>query len=257
MNKDPAFLFYASDFLTGVADLTFEERGQYITLLCIQHQKGHFPEKTCRIVLSIDSVNDIKDVIKKFVQDENGDYYNKRLESEIQKRSKSAEASRKNGEKGGRPKKTKNNPNHNQEETDRLLIGYPKSNLSENENENIIINKDIDNIINNYTTNEALKIELFEHIKMKKIKKAAVTVHATKLCLSKLDKLSCNDSEKIKIVQNSIMSAWTSFFPLRDSDRTGTIIKPGPLNNFSQENPDFVQIMDNLNKRQQGGGEDG
>ena len=40
MERDPAFLFYSSDFLSGIADLNMEERGQYITLLCVQHQKG-------------------------------------------------------------------------------------------------------------------------------------------------------------------------------------------------------------------------
>ena len=35
-NKAPAFQLYAQDFLTGVMDLTMEERGVYITLLCKQ-----------------------------------------------------------------------------------------------------------------------------------------------------------------------------------------------------------------------------
>lgn len=39
--KDPAMLFYASDFLTGVALMSMKERGQYITLLCLQQQRGH------------------------------------------------------------------------------------------------------------------------------------------------------------------------------------------------------------------------
>ena len=49
--NDPAVLFYTSDFLTGVMDMTMEERGQYITLLCYQHQKGHIHEKTIKIVV--------------------------------------------------------------------------------------------------------------------------------------------------------------------------------------------------------------
>jgi len=35
-NKAPAFQFYAQDFLTGVMDMTMEERGLYITLLARQ-----------------------------------------------------------------------------------------------------------------------------------------------------------------------------------------------------------------------------
>ena len=37
--KDPAFLFYSSDFLSGTMLMTDEEIGQYIKLLCLQHQK--------------------------------------------------------------------------------------------------------------------------------------------------------------------------------------------------------------------------
>ena len=36
MSKAPAFQFYAQDFLSGVMDLTMDERGLYITLLARQ-----------------------------------------------------------------------------------------------------------------------------------------------------------------------------------------------------------------------------
>ena len=101
MSKDPAFLFYSSDFLTGVLDLTMAERGQYITLLCLQHQKGRLSEKT--IGLNLGDVS--KDVLAKFEVDEEGLYYNERLEAEIEKRSQHKEKQRENGKLGGRPKK--------------------------------------------------------------------------------------------------------------------------------------------------------
>ena len=43
--KDPAFLFYSSDFLSGTMLMTDEEVGKDIRLLCLQHQKGHLKEK--------------------------------------------------------------------------------------------------------------------------------------------------------------------------------------------------------------------
>ena len=106
MTKDPAFLFYSSDFLTGCIDLTMEERGQYITLICLQHQKGHLTEKTIR--LSVGNVSE--DVLKKFDKDENGLLFNKRIEEEIEKRRTFAESRRKNGALGGRPKKPLGKP---------------------------------------------------------------------------------------------------------------------------------------------------
>lgn len=124
MNKDPAFLFYSSDFLTGCIDLTMEERGQYITLICLQHQKGHLAEKTIR--LSVGNVSE--DVLKKFNKDENGLLFNKRIEEEIEKRRVFAESRRKNGQQGGRPKKPLGLPSEKP-------LGLASENLPENENE--------------------------------------------------------------------------------------------------------------------------
>ena len=39
--KDPAFLFYSSDFLSGTMLMNNEEIGIYIKLICLQHQQGH------------------------------------------------------------------------------------------------------------------------------------------------------------------------------------------------------------------------
>ena len=122
MAKDPAFLFYSSDFLNGIADLTMEERGQYITLLCLQHQKGELTEKTIRLSLGSVSV----DVVSKFLRLKNGNLVNERLAIEIEKRKLFTESRRNNGSKGGRPKKP---------------LGLAKNNLMEDVNENE--NKDI------------------------------------------------------------------------------------------------------------------
>ncbi len=129
MAKDPAFLFYSSDFLNGVADLTMEERGQFITLLCLQHQKGILTDKTIRLSLGSVSV----DVLSKFSKDKDGNFFNERLNEEIEKRIQFTESRRNNGSKGGRPK---NNTKP---------LGLAKHNLmedvNENENEDININK--------------------------------------------------------------------------------------------------------------------
>lgn len=46
---DPAFLFYAKDWLEGTAEMSAAEKGIYIDLLCFQHQRGFIPEDTKRI----------------------------------------------------------------------------------------------------------------------------------------------------------------------------------------------------------------
>ncbi len=149
--KDPAYLFYSSDFLTGCASLTMEERGQYITLLCLEHQLGRLSEKTIR--LSVGSVS--VDVLAKFKQDENGLLYNERLEIEIEKRSNFINTRRTNGLKGGRPKAENKKPNG-------LANGKPNAKANEKliENENVIeiINSIKDLFDEKYLENNTTKI---------------------------------------------------------------------------------------------------
>ena len=123
MAKDHAILFYTGDFLNGCTCLTMEERGQYITILCLQHQTGHLSEKTIR--LSVGSIS--VDVLKKLSKDSEGNYYHERMDYEMQKRAQFIETRTVNGKKGGRPKKPSAKPN-----------GKPKKKLSEDRNENRI-----------------------------------------------------------------------------------------------------------------------
>lgn len=93
--KDPAFLFYSSDFLSGTMLMSDEEVGQYIKLLCLQHQKGHLKEKD---ILSICKVHN-DEIFSKFMIDEEGNYYNERLEIETNKRKAYSESRRNNRKK--------------------------------------------------------------------------------------------------------------------------------------------------------------
>lgn len=91
MAKDPAVLFYTADFLTGTAFFTYVERGQYITLLCEQHQLRAIPEHHIVDVCgSLDS-----QVAKKFIKDVDGTYYNVRMRRESDRRFSYCESRRK------------------------------------------------------------------------------------------------------------------------------------------------------------------
>lgn len=89
--KDPAVLFYTSDFLTGTAFFTDEQRGQYIRLLCEQHQLGHIPEdhllEVCKCHGNSHGIDSAyppaSPVLKKFVKDAAGNYFNERMEQAI------------------------------------------------------------------------------------------------------------------------------------------------------------------------------
>ncbi len=126
--KDPAFLFYSNDFLSGTMLMSNEEVGIYIKLLCLQHQQGHLKEED---MLSIGAT---KKIFNKFIKDDEGDYYNERLEYEANKR-KAYSESRKNNRK---KKETY------EEDMKNICNSYEEH----MENENININKNIDLIKN-------------------------------------------------------------------------------------------------------------
>ena len=89
--KDPAVLFYTSDFLSGTFTMSNEHVGMYIRLLCIQHQKGKLNEKD---MLSICKTY-VEDVYCKF-KNEDGYFFNERMFNESIRRSKYTESRRKN-----------------------------------------------------------------------------------------------------------------------------------------------------------------
>lgn len=99
--KDPAVLFYTKDWLVDTMGMTYEEKGIYIDLLCLQHQNGHLPKR---------QVEGIPEAVReKFKEDEDGRFFNSRMEREKKKRAAYAVSRSENGKKGGRPKKGEDN----------------------------------------------------------------------------------------------------------------------------------------------------
>lgn len=141
MARDPAFLFYSQDFYTGVATLNWEDRGKYISILCLMHQQGRMSEETIRFI-----VGSVSDNLKsKFSIDENGLWFNARLEDETAKRNRFTESRRNNGLLGGRPhgEKASGKPKRNLKGK---LTDTHKANLMEDENENENKNNTIESV---------------------------------------------------------------------------------------------------------------
>ncbi len=128
MAKDPAFLFYPADFLVGTLLMTFDQRGKYVTLMCLQQQTGHLCEED---MLKICGTYD-KDIFDKFTKDDDGKFYNQRMEEEINKRSSFANSRRNNrlGVKNG--KKLESSDKH----VTQQVLNTSKSHDRHMENEN-------------------------------------------------------------------------------------------------------------------------
>lgn len=191
INKDPAFLFYSSDFLTGTMFMSDSQLGKYIKILCTQHQKGHLSEKD---MLKICKRYD-KDIFEKFVKDNDGKYYNIRLESEITKRkdySKSRSDNRKN----------KINEKN-------ICFSYVKH--MENENENININNiNIEEYINNNNLNNIINL-LVEYFNYRKSIKLPNTQNIIDELILFLKPYSVKEQEKI--IKEAIKKGWKEFYP--------------------------------------------
>lgn len=123
MSRNPAFLFYPNDYLGGTMGMTFEQKGAYIELLILQFNRGHMTSHM--IGHTVGQLWD--DIKEKFKQDENGLWYNERLDIEKNKRQSYSE-SRKNNKKGV-------NQYTYDQKTDGHMIGHMTNN-KENENEN-------------------------------------------------------------------------------------------------------------------------
>jgi len=140
--KDPAFLFYSSDFLTGTMTMSNEQVGKYIRLLCLQHQKGFLTKKDMLFICS----GDDEEVFSKFDTFDDGKYYNIRLKYEAEKRDKYTESRRLNRISKGK------SGNHMSEHMNNHMSEHMEN---ENINDNIIDFKGLYKSITEYLNSKA------------------------------------------------------------------------------------------------------
>jgi len=142
MAKDPAFLFYPGDYVSGTMGMTFEEKGAYMDLLMLQFNRGHMNTHMIQ-----HTVGHLWEQVKcKFIQDDEGLWYNVRLDFEKDKRKTFTESRRNNIKPKEKPKKEPSYETHMNTHMDSHM---------ENENENI--NKDIINNKSKCNFEEALE----------------------------------------------------------------------------------------------------
>lgn len=192
VNKDPAFLFYSSDFLTGTMFMSDSQLGKYIKILCTQHQKGHLSEKD---MLKICKRYD-KDIFEKFVKDESGKYYNIRLEREIEKRSAYS--------------KSRSNNRKNKINYENICFSYVKHMENENENINIDDINILKEYINNNKLDNIIKL-LIEYLEYRRSIRLSVNNTVIEELLESLKPYSKEEQEKI--IKKAIKGGWKDFYP--------------------------------------------
>jgi hypothetical protein len=96
MAKDPAILWYWNDWNGGTTTFTRHLKGCYIDLLNSQFNSGRLSLAEIKTVLGADFGQAWPSLQKKFRKDENGLYYNERMEQEQEKRKRFTESRRRN-----------------------------------------------------------------------------------------------------------------------------------------------------------------
>lgn len=89
------------------------------------------------------------------------------------------------------------------------------NNPSTKKSEKTTTKKGFDSILDDYTQNRKLRETLSDFIKMRKAKKKPMTDRALNMLLKKLDELSQNEDEKIRILEESILHTWDTVYPLK------------------------------------------
>jgi hypothetical protein len=152
MAKDPAVLLYTQDFLVGTLSMTDEQRGKYIYLLCLQHQKGKLTLVDLKTKLTDEDI----EVAEKFPLQPDGYYYNQRMYDEAIKRKNYTESRRNNRKK--------------KDDVDISHIRKTYVNRMENEdedvNETVNVNTDVDinvNVIDNEYVVGSEEVELEQY----------------------------------------------------------------------------------------------
>jgi hypothetical protein len=143
MAKDPAVLFYTQDFIVGTITMTNEQRGKYIMLLCLQHQKTKLTLKDLKMYLNEEDI----EVADKFPLQSDGFYYNLRMYEEAEKRKNYTESRRSNRKK--------------KDEVDIKLISKSYVNRMENENEDVNVNV---NTLVNKNENKNVNVSVDESV---------------------------------------------------------------------------------------------
>ena len=200
-NNPPAFQFYPQDFITGVMYLTMEERGIYITLLCIQWSKNKIPKKRLGLIIGMEWQSVPELVQDKFTDE--GDYLiNQRLFKISEERRIFVEKQVLNGRKGGRPTKQLK-PNQNPKESSSLKMKMKMK--VENENKDIVYP---------YQNDEFIEIwKQFKIYKSTEFNFKFKSTQSEQAALSKLPNEMDNVDHAIQSIKNTMANGWKGIFP--------------------------------------------
>lgn len=253
MGDKKSFVMY-TEYREHLEMLTLEEIGE-LTIALIDYQAtGEVPDFPKRSALAM---------CFSFIR--------KRMDKDNAKYEEKCERNRSNGKKGGRPTKETDNPETEENPNKPNGFSEKRTVISETE-ENPTEPKKADNEYDNDSDNEEYihtptkaracahaEVEkprkksepvkysddpdvdeaIHEYIKFRKGIKSPMTERAITLIINRLNSLSHDKDEQIKIINQSIMRGWKSVYPLEDGGKSRGQPRCAPVNpngfaNFKQ-----------------------
>jgi hypothetical protein len=205
MAKDPAVLWYWSDWNSGTALLSRHLKGCYMDLMHAQFNHGHLSLEEIKTVLGSDFGNSWPALQKKFSADPAGNFFNERLEQEQDKRKNWVQSRRNN----------LNKP-HKEVHMEQHMAGHME-NVNENRNKN---KEDLKELFFHFFENPDFNTTWKDFHEMRKKQKKGMTAKAEKLILNKLETLSSGNVDvAVKILEKSIERGWLGVFPLEEDKK--------------------------------------
>ena len=230
--KDPAFPFYAQDFLVGTMHMTFAETGAYIKLLAYQWTNKGISKKRLGFILGSGWETVWLSISDKFIE-KDGIIYNQRLEAEREKRAAFKQKQSENGQKGGRPKKSEPS-DYKLGKTSKPQLKNPAKSQKkplEDENENeyeseyVIENGkegmgEKPKIVYPFESDEFIRQwEVWKNYRANEDGFKYRSVASEQAALTKLGNLSqYNQAQAIAIMHQSMANGWKGFFEVKQHE---------------------------------------
>lgn len=239
--KDPAFPFYAQDFLTGVMHFSMAERGMFITLLSYQWAHGKIPLERLGLILGSGWETHWVAVKDKFIEADKGYIINVRLEDERFKRARFKEKQSENGKKGGRkPKDTPTAINFDENPAITQIQNQkkPLENEDEYENESIIENEKgkegtgekplaAARVVYPFDSADfAQQWQAWKQYRATEHRQRYRSIESEQAALAELGTLSAlNEQTAIAIMHQSMGKGWKGFFEIKTDGATAGATK--------------------------------
>lgn len=102
-----------------------------------------------------------------------------------------------------------------------------------------------DNLIDAYTDSDELRGALRGYVQMRAAIKKPITNRGLELAFKKLDELARTVTDKVAVVDQSVMNSWQGLFPLKDNQRRGSTDNRfyPPIKGDTNNNDDFMDML--------------